>query len=50
MQGAGGTGEIIEAWPNTSLYAPNTVIPAVRYPIPAGDCTLETAVTARAEG
>ena len=50
VQGAGGTGEIIEAWPNTSLYAPNTVIPTVRYPIPAGDCTLETAVTARAEG
>lgn len=43
---AGGTGFLVEAWPNTSLYAPNTVIPAVRYEIPAGTVTLVTEVTA----
>lgn len=34
----GGAGVIVDAWPNTSLYAANTVIPAVRYdtrPAPA---------------
>lgn len=40
----GGTGVIVEAWPNTSLYAVNTVIPAVRYDIPVGSVTLETRV------
>lgn len=40
----GGTGVIVDAWPNTSLYAANTVIPAVRYDIPAGACELTTRV------
>ena len=40
----GGTGVIVDAWPNTSLYATNTVIPAVRYDIPAGACELTTRV------
>ncbi|MEE0800630.1 MAG: DUF2264 domain-containing protein [Gemmiger sp.] len=40
----GGTGVIVDAWPNTSLYAVNTVIPAVRYDIPVGSVTLETRV------
>ena len=33
---------MLDAWPNTSLYTPNTVIPAVRYDIPAGVCKLAT--------
>lgn len=41
---AGGAGVIVDAWPNTSLYATNTVIPAVRYEIPAGTCELTTRV------
>ena len=41
-----GTALVLNAWPNTNLYSPNTKIPAVRYDIPAGDCTLETVVTA----
>ena len=40
----GGAGVIVDAWPNTSLYATNTVIPAVRYEIPAGACELTTRV------
>ena len=40
----GGTGVVLDAWPNTSLYTPNTVIPAVRYDIPAGEVTLTTCV------
>ena len=40
----GGAGVIVDAWPNTSLYATNTVIPAVRYDIPAGACELTTRV------
>lgn len=40
----GGAGVIVDAWPNTSLYAANTVIPAVRYDIPAGACELTTRV------
>lgn len=40
----GGTGVIVDAWPNTSLYTPNTVIPAVRYEIPAGKVELTTRV------
>ena len=35
---------VLDAWPNTSLYTPNTVIPAVRYVIPAGVCKLATRV------
>ena len=42
-----GRAEIIQTDPNTSLYDPNTVIPAVCYEIPAGrTVTLETRVTA----
>ncbi|HIZ47520.1 MAG TPA: DUF2264 domain-containing protein [Candidatus Gemmiger excrementavium] len=44
VTGQGGTGCIVDAWPNTSLYTPNTVIPAVRYAIPAGTVTLTTCV------
>ena len=40
----GGTGVVLDAWPNTSLYNPNTVIPAVRYDIPEGEVTLATKV------
>ena len=43
----GGEGVILEAWPNTSLYSPNTVIPAVRYAIPSGRVALQTLVTSR---
>lgn len=44
VTGQGGIGCIVEAWPNTSLYTSNTVIPAVRYAIPAGTVTLTTCV------
>lgn len=43
----GGEGIVLEAWPNTNLYSPNTVIPAVRYTIPVGKVMLETKVTSR---
>ena len=43
----GGEGIVLEAWPNTSLYSPNTVIPAVRYAIPSGRVVLQTRVTSR---
>lgn len=49
VRGEFGTAQIIEAWPNTSLYAPNTVIPTVRYDIEAGTTVVETEVTAFAE-
>ncbi len=45
---SGGAGHIVEAWPNTNLYSPNTVIPAVRYEIPRGTSRLETLVTSAA--
>ena len=45
VQGCG-EGVVIRAWPNTSLYSTNTVIPAVKYPIPVGKTSFETAVTA----
>lgn len=44
----GGKGFVVEAWPNTSLYSPNTVIPAVQYTIPVGTSALETKITATA--
>lgn len=44
VTGSSGTGVIVEAWPNTNLYVPNTVIPAVQYDIPVGEITLETKV------
>lgn len=46
---SGGEGVIVEAWPNTNLYDPNTVIPAVRYAIPCGTVKLETRVTSSAK-
>ena len=46
---SGGKGMVIEAWPNTSLYSPNTVIPAVKYEIPQGGILLETLVTSAAK-
>lgn len=45
--GKNGKAEIIQADPNTSLYSPNTVIPAVRYAIPKGETVLETKVVSR---
>lgn len=44
VTGRTGAGVLVEAWPNTSLYAVNTVIPAVKYDIPVGAVTLETTV------
>lgn len=46
VKGKTGVGEVIDAWPNTSLYVPNTAIPAVRYDIPKGRTQLVTEVTA----
>ena len=34
VQGHGGEGFLVNAYPNTNLYDPNTVIPAVRYDVP----------------
>lgn len=45
----GGEGVVIKAWPNTSLYSTNTMIPAIRYDIPVGTAVLETTVTADAK-
>lgn len=47
--GKSGTAQIIECWPNTSLYAPNTVIPSVRYEIASGTTVVETEITAFAQ-
>ena len=41
---AGGKGIVIGAFPNTSLYSTNTVIPAISYEIPVGKTALETTV------
>ncbi|MDD6320877.1 MAG: DUF2264 domain-containing protein [Oscillospiraceae bacterium] len=49
VTGKSGEGVIIGAWPNTSLYDPNTVIPAVKYAIPAGVTELETLVESEAD-
>lgn len=49
VQGSEGQGIVINAWPNTSLYSTNTVIPAVRYEIPAGKTAFTTTVTASAK-
>lgn len=46
VEGNGGEGVVIKAFPNTSLYSTNTAIPAVKYHIPAGTTRLETVVTA----
>ena len=44
VRGTAGQGVIINAAPNTNLYDPNTVIPAVRYEIPVGMAVLNTQV------
>lgn len=46
VRGETGAAEIVDAWPNTSLYVTNTAIPAVKYDIPVGTTTLVTEVTA----
>lgn len=46
--GSEGEGVVLAAWPNTNLYDPNTVIPAVKYWIPVGQTTVTTTVTAAA--
>ncbi len=46
---SGGRGFVVEAWPNTNLYDPNTVIPAVRYDIGCGTSRLETLVASAAQ-
>ena len=46
VRGEIGAAEIVDAWPNTSLYVTNTAIPAVKYDIPVGTTTLVTEVTA----
>lgn len=46
VRGETGAAEIVDAWPNTSLYVTNTAIPAVKYDIPVGTTTLVTQVTA----
>ncbi len=46
VRGQTGAAEIVDAWPNTSLYVTNTAIPAVKYDIPVGTTTLLTEVTA----
>lgn len=47
VKGAAGQGVVINAAPNTNLYDPNTVIPAVRYEIPVGTAVLNTRVESR---
>ena len=47
VKGAAGQGVVINAAPNTNLYDPNTVIPAVRYEIPIGTAVLNTRVESR---
>lgn len=46
VRGQTGAAEIVDAWPNTSLYVTNTAIPAVKYDISVGTTTLVTEVTA----
>ena len=49
VQGHGGEGFLVNAYPNTNLYDPNTVIPAVRYDVPVGTSVFTTAVESRHE-
>ena len=44
VQGRGGEGYLVNAYPNTNLYDPNTVIPAVRYDVPIGTSVFTTTV------
>jgi len=46
VTGQGGRGQVLVTWPNTCLYNPNTVLPAVRYEIPAGVIRLQTTILA----
>ena len=48
MQGAAGEGFLVNAYPNTNVYDPNTVIPAVKYEIPVGSISLTTTVESHA--
>ena len=49
VQGHGGEGFLVNAYPNTNLYDPNTVIPAVRYDVPVGTSVFTTTVESRHE-
>ena len=49
VTGSAGMGFVVQAWPNTSLYSPNTVIPAVQYSIAPGVTALETTVVSASE-
>ena len=44
VRGRGGEGFLVNAYPNTNLYDPNTVIPAVRYDVPVGTSVFTTTV------
>lgn len=44
--GAGATGEVLIADPNTNILVPNTAIPGVRYQIKKGFTTFNTIITA----
>ena len=50
VQSTAGQGIVIQAFPNTNLYDPNTVIPAMKYEIPVGTTNLTTTVESRARG
>lgn len=50
VQSTAGQGIVIQAFPNTNLYDPNTVIPAMKYEIPVGTTSLTTTVESRARG
>ena len=41
---------MVNAYPSTNLYDPNTVIPAIKYEIPVGTTNLTTTVESRAKG
>lgn len=47
VRSGNGEGVIVDAWPNTNLYSPNTVIPAAKYDIRPGTTYLETIVTSQ---
>ncbi len=49
VQGAAGEGFLVNAYPNTNVYDPNTVIPAVKYKIPVGSISLTTTVESHAQ-
>ena len=49
MQGTTGEGFLVNAYPNTNVYDPNTVIPAVKYTIPVGSISLTTTVESHAK-